>query len=361
MSELPLVSIVIPCRNEVRYIGRCLESIVESTYPKDRLEVLVCDGMSEDGTQEIIREYAENHPCVRLVPNEKRITPAAFNVGIENATGELIMIMSAHSTYDADAIELCVRYSREYDADNVGGIWKVRPRDDGLMARAMVAGLSHRFGVGGATYRLAGVREPRWVDTAAFGCYRRSMIERIGSFNEHLVRGQDMEFNRRMNQLGGRTLLAPDVVINYFARTDFRSFCRHNLRNGVWAVLPFVYSRVMPISPRHLVPLAFVTSIVLFAILAVFWPSAWLVSAGVCAIYLIGALLASVDVARKEKDWRMVLVMPLIFAGLHVNYGIGSLIGVLRALALWPKRGSFLRSRQAPRPWRFVRESGGEE
>ena len=338
MSAPATVSVVIPCRNEARYIASCLDSIAASDFPKERLEVLVVDGMSEDGTRDVLKDYSARCPFVKVVDNPRRITPVAFNLGIQAARGDLIMIMSAHATYAPDAITKCVQYSGEYRADNVGGVWRVKPRSESFTDRAVVIALSHPFGVGGARYRTQMGPRPRWVDTAAYGCYRRKVFETVGLFNERLVRGQDMELNMRLRKAGGKTLLAPDVVVNYFARSDFLSFSRHNFRNGVWAVLPFLYSPVMPVAWRHLTPLAFVAALVVSALLAVVWPPAAVLLGLVAAPYALLSLVASAHVAVRARDPRFFLVMPFIFASLHVCYGLGSLWGLIKVCAQWPLR-----------------------
>ncbi|MBI4607010.1 MAG: glycosyltransferase family 2 protein [Planctomycetes bacterium] len=345
ISTVSTVSIVIPCREEARYIGQCLDSIVASDFPKDRLEVFVVDGMSQDGTREVVAGYSRAHPFIRLLDNPRRITPVAFNTGIAASTGDLVMIMSAHATYAPDAISKCVRYSQEYSADNVGGIWQVEPRGDSLLDRAVVAALSHPFGVGGASYRTRRGGAPCWVDTAAYGCYRRSVFDRIGLFNEALVRSQDMELNQRLKAAGGRTLLAPDVVVRYFARSDFLSFVKHNFRNGLWAVLPFLHSKVMPVAWRHLAPGAFVAALAATGALSLLWPlwppafAALAAFALVAGSYLIASLAASAHVALERRDARFLAVMPLAFAGLHLPYGLGSLWGLVNvALAVTAAR-----------------------
>lgn len=339
MSELPLISIVIPCRNERQFISKCLDSILGSDYPQDRLEVLVVDGMSDDGTGDVLDEYAREYRHIRVLSNPRRITPVAFNIGIQHARGELIMIMSAHATYDPEAIRKCADYSRRYDADNVGGIWKTQPRGNTLAAKAIVAALSTRFGVGGAIYRTTKESQLRWVDTAAYGCYRREVFDRIGLYNEQLIHSQDIELNLRLKHAGGKTLLAPDVVINYSARSDIRSFCKHNFRNGLWAVLPFAYSTVMPVRWRHLVPLAFVASLIFSAAMAlVAKPFLWLLL-GIVAAYAVANVVATMHVAREQRNPRLLLILPTIFAMLHIAYGLGSLWACVRLTAMqrWKK------------------------
>ena len=332
MSDSPFISIVIPCRNEDKFIRTCLDSIFANDYPKDRLEVLVVDGMSEDGTRAILDEYLNRYPFIRVLPNPKRVTPVAFNIGIRQARGDLIMIMSAHATLGKDAIAQCATFSNKYDADNVGGVWKIHPRNNGLLAKAVVCALSHPFGVGRALYRTISQTEtePRWVDTAAYGCYKREVFERIGTFNERLVRGQDAELNRRLAEAGGKTLLVPGIVINYYARSDFHSFCKHNFRNGVWAVLPFAYSNVMPVSWRHLTPLAFVTGLIGSAFLGLLVKPFWWLFGAAAAAYGAANLGASAQVARRQHNLKYLAIMPWVFATLHIGYGLGSLWGVIK-------------------------------
>jgi len=328
MSEPPLVSIIIPCRNEEQFLANCLDSILASDYPKEKLEILVVDGMSTDGTKAILEQYIQRHDPIRVLVNPKRITPIAFNIGIDHARGDLIMMMSAHATYNQDAIRKCVEYSCQYKADNVGGAWRIKARDPGLVGNAIVAALSHRFGVGGAIYRTTSKKSGvQPVDTAAFGCYRREVFDKIGKYNEQLVRCQDIELNLRLKSAGGTTLLAPDVVINYFARTKLSTFCEHSFQDGTWVILPFAHSSVMPVGWRHLVPLAFVSAVIASALLAAMAAVFVWVLVGILGIYAVASFIASLDIAYKKQDPRFLLVMPLVFLSLHGSYGLGSLWG----------------------------------
>ncbi len=331
---LPVVSVVIPCRNEEGFIGRCLDSILANGYPSDLLEVLVVDGESSDGTRAIVADYAARFSVVHLLPNPRRITPVALNLGVRAAQGQLIMRVDAHGTLGPGYIAGCVRALQTSGADNVGGIMHTVPRTAGLVARAIVASTSHRFGVGGSYFRVHS-SQPRWVDTVFGGCYRREVFERVGLFNERLVSTQDLEFNLRLKRAGGRTLLVPDLTCSYYARSDFPSFTRNNFRNGLWVVLPFLYSRIIPVSLRHLVPLCFTLALVGSAVLAALWtPGVWVLAA-VVVPYAVADLAASVQVAIGRNEWRLALIMPFIFASLHLAYGLGSLVGLLRVAAGW--------------------------
>jgi len=332
VDDLPFVSVIVPCRNEKGFVAACLDSLAANDYPKTRMEILVVDGMSEDGTREVLAECARRFPFVKILDNPKKVTPAAFNIGVRNARGDLIMIMSSHATCGADTISQCVTHSRQSGAENVGGIWKIKPGDRGLIASCICTALSHRFGVGGAAYRTLGKRdrEPRWVDTAAYGCYRKEVFSKIGLFNEKLVRGQDIELNLRLKRAGGRTLLVPSIVINYYARTDLGAFWMHQFKNGVWAILPFLYSPIMPVRWRHLVPLAFVLGLLGSVVVATVHPAGLWVLAGIAGTYAIGNVTASLQVSLREKDIRYLVAMPVVFASLHVAYGVGSLWGLVK-------------------------------
>ena len=332
MSECPYVSIVIPCLNEEGYIERCLASIFANDIPKDEVEVLVVDGMSKDGTRAIVARYARRFRGVYLLDNPKRITPAALNVGIRRARGEVIMRMDAHATYDPRYISKCVDALEKHGAENAGGTWRIIPRTTTTIGKAIAISLSHRFGIGNAHYRLVNSKEPKWVDTVPFFCYRKEIFSKIGLFNEKLERGQDMEFNLRLKKAGGKTLLVPDIVSYYYARSDIKSFLQHNWVNGVWALLPFAYSTVMPISWRHLIPLVFVISLLGSLVLTLVFPFGTYMLTGIVGAYGLVNLAASMQVAIKERDIRCIFVMPVIFAMLHFGYGLGSLWGVIKLI-----------------------------
>lgn len=327
MNERELVSIILPCYNEEQFIGRCLNSIIANDYPKDRLEVLVVDGMSKDGTRAVVKEYAKRYPFIKLLDNPKVIPAAAFNRGIASASGDLIMLMSAHSTYPKDYISNCVRYLLEHQADNVGGVVNIMPRGNTTIAKAIAHALAHPFASGNA-YVKVGSRKPRWADTAAFGCYRREVFDKIGLFNEELAGGSDMDFNRRLRRAGGKILLVPGIVINYYADPDLKSFWRHNFSDGVWITYPLKYGS-RPFSWRHLVPLAFVLSLIGSAVLATFLPVLRWLFVGISSSYLVANLIASLHLALREKRMVYLGTMPIIFATRHIAQGVGALLGLI--------------------------------
>lgn len=196
-----------------------------------------------------------------------------------------------------------------------------------MWARALAAAISHPFGVGNSKFRTHSA-EPMWVDTVFGGCYRRDVFERVGLFNENLVRSQDIEFNLRLRRAGGRILLDPSIESWYYSRSTLPVFLAHNWTNGVWAVMPFAWSEGAPVTVRHLVPMAFAAFLIFSLALA---PTLF---CAVMAMYAAAAVLASIHCAVSRQDPRLVLCLPVCFAALHLPYGFGSLWGGVRVAAL---------------------------
>ncbi len=325
----PLVTIIIPCYNERRFIGQCLDSIIANDFPKEQLEVLVVDGMSSDGTRDIVAEYEQRYPFIRMLDNPSRIKPKALNLGIQAARGEIIIRMDAHAYYETGYIAKCVYYLEKYGADNVGGVRRTLPGSNTLWARAIARSISHPFAAGNATYRI-GARDMKWVDTVFGGCYRRVLFDEIGLFNETLIRGQDREFNVRLTQNGGKILFVPDIVCYYYARDSLWDFLRWMYVGGL---TPFYVSRIVGrriFSWRNLVPLVFVLTLIGSLVLGLFWPWFLRVFLVVILVYLLAAVVSSLNIVREEGDIRFLLLMPVVFAMTHLAYGLGSLVGLLK-------------------------------
>jgi cellulose synthase/poly-beta-1,6-N-acetylglucosamine synthase-like glycosyltransferase len=328
--------VILPCRNEVRFLSACLDSILASEYPAPQLEIVVADGMSTDGTRDLIANYHRAFPNVRLIDNSAGVTPAGLNRAIEVARGEIIVRLDAHSTIAPDYVLKAVGYLQRYAADNVGGVMRTVARDRGCFANAIRAALSHPFGVGNSHFRTGHDELPRQVDTVFGGCWRREVFDRVGKFNEQLARGQDMEFNLRLARAGGRILLAPDMRSYYFARATYLEFVKHNWSNGVWAVLPFAYSEVLPVRIRHLIPLGFVATLVVATVLAAI--VAWWIPLLILAPYFAGTITATLATSARERDLGLLWTLPVAFATLHFAYGSGSAWGALKLLAIFTRR-----------------------
>jgi glycosyltransferase involved in cell wall biosynthesis len=336
----PSVTILVPCRNEGKWIAACLDSILGSNYPAERLEVLVIDGMSSDETRAVVADYAARHASIRLLDNVKQIAPAALNIGIAAAQGAVIMRMDAHVDYPADYVATLVRLLQEKGADNVGGVCLTQPGGPGAMARAIAVGMSHPLGVGNSRFRI-GSREERWVDTVPFGCYRRAVFERIGLFDEDLVRNQDDELNLRLIRHGGRILLAPQVVCRYYTRDTLAKLWRMYYQYGYFK--PLVVRKVGGVMTlRQLAPPILVLSLAVTATagllgLAVL-PFPWKLLAPAAFALVAGSYLLAIGgcaaVAARKHGWAVAAALAAVFPALHVSYGIGYLRGAVEFLLL---------------------------
>jgi len=336
--EKPLVSVIIPTRQESATIGKCLDSILRNSYPSDRIEIIVVDGMSSDGTREIVKRYIAQHPIVELLDNPRLVTPVALNIGIKAAHGDIIVILGAHSYIDKDFLLQSVKALSEHpEADCVGGVLYAMGRSPISRAIALVLGSS--FGVGGARYKTGG--HNGFADTVAYGAYRRKVFNKIGLFDERLIRNQDVEFNSRLRRHGGKIYLTRAIKVFYYNPSSFSRFWRQNFANGLWNIYT---TKVAPgtLSIRHFVPFVFVLSLLVSGGLALFTGIGKILLGLAGGSYLLGTLLASIKIGVR-KGVKSIPILPLAFFTLHFSYGLGSLWGLLTV-------------------WRFdVNEKGVEE
>ena len=329
-SGSPLVTVLVPCRNEGSYIAACLASILGTTYPLDRLEVLVLDGQSDDGTAEEVAAVAAQMPVVRLLTNPGRVVPTGLNIGIRAARGEVIVRMDAHTEYPADYIPRLVHWLQASGADNVGGSCITRPAGDTAAARAIAVALAHPFGVGNAHFRL-GTTKMREVDTVPFGCFPRSVFERLGLFDEELARNQDDEMNFRIARAGGRILLVPDVVSYYYARPSWTKLATMYYQYGYYKPLVALkVGRIMTV--RQTIPALFVAALAAGAAFAPWVPAVragWLLMVGT---YAMATAAAAIGAARAHGA-RCAFGLLLTFPILHLSYGYGFLRGLAAVAA----------------------------
>jgi glycosyltransferase involved in cell wall biosynthesis len=336
-----LVTVVIPCRNERGFINRCLDSVLATEYPIRDLEVIVVDGISDDGTRDILRDYEAAYDCVSVIDNPDRIVPKALNLGISKSRGSVIVRIDVHADYPPTYIPNLVSWLETSGADNVGGIAITLPASDTLVARAIARGLSHPFGVGNSHFRI-GIGEPRWVDTVPFGCFRRELFERIGGFDEALVRNQDDEFNARLTQSGGRILLVPEITFRYYARGTLGKLWHMYYQYGYFKPLGIYKLGTVP-TVRQIVPGAFVSIVLMTAVLSPWWAPALGLLLATVSIYLASVLLCSVFVGFRERELAS-LLLPLVFPTIHWAYGVGFLVGGARFLLFSRGRAAFGRA-----------------
>lgn len=320
----PKVSIIVPCYNEQSTIRSLLESLREQTYPPAEMEVLVADGISTDGTREVIAGFQKDFPDlnVRIVENKNRFIPSAVNRGIEAARGEIIVRLDGHSKPYPDYVANCVAAHEAGRGDNVGGIWEIRPGAETWVAQSIAVAASHPLGVGDALYRHA--KNPAEVDTVPFGSFRRTLIERVGFFNEALLTNEDYEFNARVRKSGGKIWLDPSIRSIYFARSTFLELIRQYWRYGFWK---WQMLRRYPdtLRWRQALPPLFVFSLLVFVVLSIFMPIARILLAAELLLYFSIMILAGIYAAFRQRNAYLVLGLPLAIAVMHIAWGSGFL------------------------------------
>jgi len=344
MCNKPFVSVIIPCLNEESYIGRCLDSLIDNDYPKEYMEIIVIDGFSEDRTYEILKEYKSCYPFIKILRNPRRITPVALNIGIKTSKGDIILRADAHSTFPKDYISKCVYYLYKFDAVNVGGTWTVLPRNNTLTGKSIALTYSHPFGSGNSYYKTGYSGEPRLVDTVPFGCYKRSVFDRIGYFNENLVRSQDIEFNKRLRKNGYKIILVPEIKCNYFIRSNYKDYFKHNFNEGKWVVYALRFADD-PVSIRHLFPML-VGSVFSFLLIASrFSKVCRKVMNFLALIYLLLNAVFAIQISSRESDYSILPFCIFSFFIRHFAYSFGSLIALPRTVIskeFWSNRKNYI-------------------
>ncbi len=321
MAIAPEVTVVIPCRNEVASIEACLLSVLDLQEPLGGFEVVVADGMSDDGTREIVERIAARDLRVRLVDNAARATPGGLNEGIRSARGQIVVRMDAHTEYAPNYLVNCVETLKSTGADNVGGPWVARGNT--YKQRAIALCFHSPFAVGGARSHRSDYTGA--VDSVYLGCWNREIFDHIGLFDEELVRNQDDEFNFRLLRAGGTIWQSSAINSWYTPRGSLRDLVRQYWQYGYWKVR-VIQKHNCPASWRHLVPGAFVTALGLLALSAPFWTPARLGLLALALMYLVAVLLATGKTVRDSR-WIYCPILPAVFACFHLGYGIGFLVG----------------------------------
>src|SRR5215813_11280249 len=228
------VSIVMPIRNEEGYVAAALQSLVDQNFPASAIEIIVVDGRSSDRTRDIVQEFARKYPSARLLDNPAGIVPTAMNIGIRAARGDVIIRADGHNVYPQDYAANCAKYLEQTGADNVGGPILTVAADGTFGARLVAAILSSPFGVGNSKFRTS--REEGFVDTVPFGAFRREVFDRVGMYNEKLVRNQDNDLNARIRTAGGRIYQTPALMTYYHPVKTFGGLLRYIFRTGRWTI-----------------------------------------------------------------------------------------------------------------------------
>ena len=323
------VSVVIPMLNEERYIKECIESIISSDISKDDFEVIFVDGDSSDRSVEIVESYIDSYPYIKLLSNLQKFTPISMNIGIDASMGDYIFVLSSHAKYNSSYFSKLVYYIKELNANCVGGVLTTDVKNKNPKSNSIKEILTHRFGVGNADFRT-GSKEIKRVDTVAFGCYTKESFKEFGLYNEKLIRNQDIELNKRIINGGGKIYLIPEVESIYYARENFISLAKNNYSNGYWNILTAYYTKTLSsLSLRHFIPLLFVLSLIIPSLVSLIYPQAIAITLLSLVSYLSLVIIISFKLKNQTNS---ILYLIVSFLTLHLSYGWGSIMGILKVM-----------------------------
>lgn len=319
MSQ-PKVSVVVAVRNEEKHIAQCLQSLIDQDYLSDSYEILVVDGRSQDRTRDIVASFLEKYPQIRLLDNPKVVYPAGLNIGIREARGEVIIKVDGHAFVARDFLSKSVAYLQKTGAAVVGG--PVATVGKGYIGRAIAGVLSSPFGVGDARFRYS--RKEGYVNTVPFGAYWKKTFDEVGLFKESLQRVEDLELHSRIRQKGGKFFLTPEIKSTYHSRATLKGLIRQAFSSGYE-----VGAMRRVVLPRHLVPLAFVSLLLVLLLLAIFTSMGRILLLAFLGAYFLGALIFSLKIGL-ERGAGIIPISPILFFLFHFSYGIGSLWSLAR-------------------------------
>nr|WP_269144378.1 glycosyltransferase family 2 protein [Clostridium sp. NSJ-145] len=316
------VSVIIPCRNEEKYIEKCIKSFLEQNYQMDLLKIIVADGMSTDKTREIVNNISKAHNNVVLLDNEGLSAPKGMNLGIRYTDSEIVIIFGAHAYADKDFVLENVKALEKEGVGCSGGV--ITTINETTQGAAIAEAMSCPFGVGNALFRYAD--KESYVDTVAFGAYKRALLDQIGLFDEELVRNQDDELNFRVEKSGEKILLSPKIKSTYIGRGDFKKLWRQYYQYGFWKVR-VIQKHKKPASIRHLIPLMFVLFLTVGGVLSLFSNIIRNMYLIILGLYLLLDIVFSVKISIK-KNIKYLLYLIITFPILHISYGLGFIFGI---------------------------------
>lgn len=327
----PLVTLILPIRNESAYIEDSLAAILKQDYPSDCMEILVVDGMSTDDTRDLIHNFSEGHPSlqIRILDNPGQIVPIGMNIALREVKSDIVIRVDGHCLIAADYVSKCVDHLKKDRVDGVGG--PMESIGETKMAKAIAIGMSSPFGVGNSAFRTTSGKS-MLVDTVPFPAYTWEVIKCAGFYDEELVRNQDDEYNYRIRELGGKILLADDVRSTYFSRSSLKGLWRQYFQYGYWKV------RVLQKHPRQMSLRQFIPPLFVLALLGsglfAFSPAFRPFSIVMPLLYLTANIVASIWTSSKQK-FQYLGRLPFIFLILHLSYGLGFLVGLFRFWNRW--------------------------
>ncbi len=332
MSEVkPFVSVIMPIRNEEAFIETSLGAVLNQDYPHNRMEVLISDGMSTDKTREIIQQIAKNSDIqITLVDNPAQIVAPGFNVALNQSKGEIIVRVDGHCKIASDYVSQSVKHLLNGEAVGVGGPLETISHTP--VGQAIALAMSSKFGVGGSSFRTV-KNQTMYVDTIAFPTYTRKIMDEVGPLDEEFVRNQDDEYNFRIRSKGYKLLLTPAIKSEYYSRATRSGLFKQYFQYGLYKVR-VMQKHPQQMRPRQFIPVIFVVALMFALILSLLVPFGLVLLMLVGGSYLVANFLAS-SMTASGSNKKYLTQLPLIFTILHVAYGLGFLLGLIKFANRW--------------------------
>ena len=318
------ISVVIPCRNEAPFIEECLHAIYSSNLPENtQISVFVVDGISDDGTRDIIFKLTKIYDSLKIIDNTKQLTPFAFNLGIYAQKCDYVQIIGARHIISDNYIANCLsKLETDKSIWCVGG--KIINEYINNTGRVIASVMGTQLGMGIGNFRT--LNKSGFTDTVTSPMYPFWVFEKIGYFDEDLIRNQDDDFNFRVTQAGGEIYFDSEIYLKYYVRGDYKNVRKQFYQYGYWKV--YVNQKHQAVTTyRQLVPPLFVAYLFLFLISCLFGVLAGLISGFPLLIYLILVTIVSSNLVQKDLDLRFGDVFKT-FPLLHISYGLGYLRGL---------------------------------
>lgn len=329
-TSLPFVTVVMVVRNEAPFMARALELVLAQDYPRDRMEIIVADGLSDDGTRDVLAEYQAKYPFIQVVDNPGRIVASGLNVAIDRSQGELIVRIDGHGQVATDFVSQVVRLMDEHpEAWCAGG--PIVHAGTNLFGEAVAVAMSHPLGVGLATHRFEDYEG--YVEGAHFPTFRKWIFDRIGKFDEGLVRTEDDEFNYRIAQAGGKVYVSPRVRYVYYVRDRLGNLFRQYFQYSFWRI-PVIKKHKKPTTLRQVVPPLFFLAMLVLLVVGIWLRQPWLALA-LPVIYLVALVAVAISVIPR-KGLAVASLVPLAVATMHFAYALGIAYGAWAAM-FYPK------------------------
>jgi succinoglycan biosynthesis protein ExoA len=333
LNQRPLVSVVLATLNEGTYIRKSMTSLLEQETSDFDLEILAVDGLSSDGTREYLDQIAAADSRVKVLVNEKKRTPFAFNLGLREAKGEYVCIFGAHAVYQKDYIAVCLKELLAKGAGGCGGRVFAQAASDDLQARLVAHAMAHPFGSSRKSFRT---QPEGFVDTVGYMVVRKEALIAVGGYSEGLLRNQDNDTNQKLRASGHKIYCTWGTRCFYYTKETIRDLLVYAYRNGFWNVISFKENS-SSMGARHFIPFFFVIGLLssLFvAIIGAFSSTPFQVLfilpfLFILLLHLGAGTIAAFEVSVRQKNLGA-LLLPFVFFGFHFAYGLGTLVGILK-------------------------------